>query len=90
MKQKIIHIGLDVDDTRYHGTAFNKETGEVVDFDLYPRPVPLTRLDFLTVWSPFCRCIPGGIPGVTCAQKAIAQSVTMLRIRFDGHVIHRI
>ncbi len=32
MKQNIIHIGLDVDDTRYHGAAFNKETGEVIDF----------------------------------------------------------
>jgi hypothetical protein len=29
MKQNIIHIGLDVDDTQYHGSAFNKETGEV-------------------------------------------------------------
>jgi len=32
MKQNIIHIGLDVDDTQYHGSAFNKDTGEVVDF----------------------------------------------------------
>ena len=32
MKQNIIHIGLDVDDTQYHGAAFNKETGEVIDF----------------------------------------------------------
>ena len=29
MKQNIIHIGLDVDDTQYNGAAFNKETGEV-------------------------------------------------------------
>jgi hypothetical protein len=36
MKQKIIHIGLDVDDTQYHGAAFNKETGEVVDFRSRP------------------------------------------------------
>jgi len=27
MKQNIIHIGLDVDDTQYHGSAFNKVTG---------------------------------------------------------------
>ena len=32
MKQNIIHIGLDVDDTQYHGAAFNKETGEVIEF----------------------------------------------------------
>ena len=36
MKQNIIHIGLDVDDTQYHGSAFNKETGEVIDFKSRP------------------------------------------------------
>jgi hypothetical protein len=29
MKQKIVYIGLDVDDTQYHGSALNKETGEL-------------------------------------------------------------
>ena len=29
MKQKIVYIGVDVDDTQYHGSALNKETGEV-------------------------------------------------------------
>ncbi len=36
MNQNIIHIGLDVDDTQYHGAAFNKETGEVIDFKSRP------------------------------------------------------
>jgi len=36
MKQNIIHIGLDVDDTQYHGSAFNKYTGEVIDFKSRP------------------------------------------------------
>ena len=36
MQQNIIHIGLDVDDTQYHGAAFNKETGEVIDFKCRP------------------------------------------------------
>ena len=36
MKQNIIHIGLDVDDAPYHGSAFNKETGEVIDFKCRP------------------------------------------------------
>ena len=36
MKQNIIHIGLDVDDTQYHGSAFNKDTGEVIDFKSRP------------------------------------------------------
>ena len=36
MKQNMIHIGLDVDDTQYHCAAFNKETGEVIDFKCRP------------------------------------------------------
>ena len=36
MKQNIIHIGLDVDNTQYHGSAFNKKTGEVIDFKNRP------------------------------------------------------
>jgi len=30
MKQNIIYIGLDVDDTQYHGSALNTDTGEVM------------------------------------------------------------
>ncbi len=36
MKQNILYVGLDVDDTQYHGAAFNKETGEVIDFKCRP------------------------------------------------------
>lgn len=36
MKQNIIYIGLDVDDTQYHGSAFSKETGEVIGFKSRP------------------------------------------------------
>ena len=36
MKRNIIHIGLDVDDTQYHGSAFNKDTGEVINFKSRP------------------------------------------------------
>ena len=32
MKQNILHIGLDVDDTQYHGSALNQITGEILDF----------------------------------------------------------
>ncbi len=32
MKQNIIYVGLDVDDTQYHGSASDKNTGEVIDF----------------------------------------------------------
>jgi hypothetical protein len=36
MKATIIHIGLDVDDSQYHGSAFNKDSGEVIDFKCRP------------------------------------------------------
>ena len=32
----MLHVGLDVDDTQYHGSAFNKETGEVMAFRCRP------------------------------------------------------
>jgi len=36
MKQNIINLGLYVDDTQYHGAAFDKDTGEVIDFKCQP------------------------------------------------------
>jgi hypothetical protein len=29
-------VGLDVDDTQYHGSALNKSTGELIDFQCLP------------------------------------------------------
>ena len=36
MKQKIVYIGLDVDDTQYHGSALDKESGELLSFRCRP------------------------------------------------------
>ena len=36
MQQTILYVGLDVDDTRYHGSAFHKTTGDVIDFHCRP------------------------------------------------------
>ena len=36
MNPNILHVGLDVDDTQCHGTAFDKATGEVIDFKCRP------------------------------------------------------
>lgn len=48
MRVTIIHVGLDVDDTQYHGSAFNKDSGEVIDFKCRPTLkgllVPLRKL----------------------------------------------
>lgn len=48
MNQNILHVGLDVDDTQYHGSAFNRNTGEVIDFRCRPKLKGLlTQLDKL-------------------------------------------
>ena len=36
MKQNMLYVGLDVDDAQYHGSAFNKDTGEALDFKCRP------------------------------------------------------
>lgn len=36
MNHTILFIGLDVDDTRYHGSALSKHTGETIDFQCRP------------------------------------------------------
>ena len=43
MKQSIVYVGLDVDDTQYHGSAFNKDTGEIIDFHCRPTLKGLLR-----------------------------------------------
>jgi hypothetical protein len=36
MDMNVIYVGLDVDDTQYHGSALNKETDEVINFQCRP------------------------------------------------------
>lgn len=36
MNQNILHVDLDVDDTQFHGSAFNKDIGAVIDFRCRP------------------------------------------------------
>lgn len=36
MNQKVVYVGIDVDDVQYHGSALNKATGEVLDFRARP------------------------------------------------------
>jgi len=36
MNTNIIHVGLDVDDTQYLGSALDKNTGEVIEFKCRP------------------------------------------------------
>ena len=32
MKQTFAYVGLDVDDTQYHGSVFDQHNGAVIDF----------------------------------------------------------
>ncbi len=36
MNQNVIYVGVDVDDKRYHGSALDKRTAEVLDFQCRP------------------------------------------------------
>lgn len=55
MKQNRLYVGLDVDDTQYHGSAFNKDTGEVIDFKCRPTLKGLLqRLDRMAQHFPGC------------------------------------
>ena len=43
MQQTILYVGLDVDDTQYHGSAFHQHTGAVLDFQCRPTLKGLVR-----------------------------------------------
>ena len=43
MKQTILYVGLDVDDTQYHGSAFDQHTVAVLDFHCRPTLKGLLR-----------------------------------------------
>lgn len=34
MDQNVIYVGIDVDDERYHDSALDKRTGEVLEFHI--------------------------------------------------------
>ena len=36
MNENVIYVGIDVDDVRYHGSALDRDTGEVLDFHCRP------------------------------------------------------
>jgi len=53
MKLNIIYLGLDVDDTQYHGLALDKNTGEVITFKCR-----LTLKASLNQVDRFHKCVP--------------------------------
>ena len=75
MKQNILYIGIDVDDTQYHGSALDKTTGEVLDFKCRPtlkgRLGHLDRLHKYFPRSTFRICYEASYIGYTL-QRDIA------------------
>ncbi len=55
MKKNVTYIGLDVDDTQYHGSALNKHSGEFIDFACRPtRKGLVSQLDKLSDYFEHC------------------------------------
>ena len=54
MNHTPLYIGLDVDDSRYHGSVFNQDTGEVIDFQCRP-----TLKGLMTQLNKLARQFPG-------------------------------
>ena len=54
MEQTILYVGLDVDDVRYHGSAFNKQADDVIDFHCRP-----TLKGLLAHLNRLARSLPG-------------------------------
>ena len=36
MSQNVVYVGIDVDDVHYHGSALDKATGDVLEFQCRP------------------------------------------------------
>ena len=58
MNKNVIYVGLDVDDTQYHGAAFDKQTGEAVSFKCRPTLKGLVRqLEKLAAYFTDCSLV---------------------------------
>ena len=75
MKQNILYIGLDVDDTQYHGSALNQATGEILDFKCRPNLKGLLgQLDKLHKYFPgstFKLCYEASYIGYTLQRDLV-------------------
>jgi hypothetical protein len=67
------YVGIDVDDTQYHGSAFNKDTGEALDFKCRP-----TLKGLLNQLDKLAKHFPGGAIRLRSRQKLMQQR-TQLR-----------
>jgi transposase len=79
MQHTLLYVGLDVDDTRYHGSAFHKNTGEVIDFHCRPTLKGLlAQLTKLANSFPGCSirtCYEASYCGYTLQRDLIAHGI---------------
>ena len=79
MEKTILYVGLDVDDTRYHGSAWNKHTGQGIDFQGRPTLKGLmAQLTKLARSFPGCSirtCYEATYCGYTLQRALIAHGI---------------
>ena len=79
MNQSIIYVGLDVDDTQYHGSAFKKDTGAVMEFHCRPTLKGLlSQLEKLGKHFPGCdlrMCYEASYLGYSLQRELVAQGL---------------
>jgi transposase len=75
MDRNLIYVGLDVDDTQYHGSALNKDTGEVITFQCRPTLAgllkQLARLDCAFPGSSLSLCYEASYIGYTLQRDLV-------------------
>jgi transposase len=75
MDINVIYVGLDVDDTQYHGSALNKHTGEVITFQCRPTLAgllkQLAKLDHAFPGSSLSLCYEASYIGYTLQRDLV-------------------
>jgi transposase len=75
MDMIVIYVGLDIDDTQYHGSALNKHTGEVITFQCRPTLTGLlkqtAKLDHAFPGSSLSLCYEASYIGYTLQRDLV-------------------
>jgi hypothetical protein len=77
MDTKVIYVCLDVDNTQHHGSALNKDTGEVITFQCRPtlagRVRQLARIECAFPKSTLSLCYEASYIGYTLQRDLVKQ-----------------
>ena len=82
MDMNVIYVGLDVDDTQYHGSALNKDTGEVITFQCRPTLAglvkQLAKIDQAFPSSSLSLCYEASILAIPCIATSLHTVITAM------------